>query len=52
MHVREAEMCCLYDSLGFFNDFNDTSIDLYVSGYKIITGSRKFGEKNIIRTKN
>lgn len=28
------------------------STDLYVTSYKIITGSRKFGEEIIIRIKN
>lgn len=44
-------MCCLYDSLCFFNDFNN-STDLYVSGYKIIAGSRNFREEIIIRIKH
>lgn len=45
-------MCCLYDSVCFFNDFNNMTKDLYVSAYKIIAGSRKFGEEIIIRIKN
>lgn len=49
VHLREPEMCCLYDSVCFFNDFNIMSTDLYVSGYKIIAGSWKFGEEIIIK---
>lgn len=45
VHLRETEMC-LYGCM-YFNEFNNTSTDLYAGIYKMNAGSRKFGEKTL-----